>query len=242
MEKNEKRKYTLESKVSTFDREKAMQNAKGNKYIVEFAYRLCVCLDKNNENESDLARETKIGKASINAYIKAEQIPNIEKLITIAEHFAVSTDYLLGFTNSPSLNEDFKIVHKVTGLSDNSIEILKTYNDLINDDKILQIFKDEATRSHKAIDFLLQNEDTAGIFSYIASYLWDTYQSDTKHIKELKKFSSEELEKLSGDRIILKTTDNRNVSMRTSDINKMHLISIEEILHDLKTNILNKDI
>lgn len=234
MKNNEKRKYTLDSKVSTFDREKAMENAKGNENIVKFAYNLCVCLDKENENESDLARKTGIGKASINAYIKAEQIPNIDKLIIIAKHFDVSTDYLLGFTNLPSLNEDFKIVHKLTGLSEKSIELLKYYNDLIKDTKIPKVLIEEPRRSHKAIDFLIQSEEYTGIFSHIASYLWDTYQKNNENIKELEKFSNKKLEKMSENKIVLKTSDNRNVSLKTSDINKIHLISIEEILYDLK--------
>lgn len=193
MKKDEKRKYTLDSKVSTFNKEKAIENAKGNEDLVKFAYNLCVCLDKNNENESDLASKTGIGKASINAYIKAEQIPNIDKLIIIAKHFKVSTDYLLGFTDLPSINEDYQNVHNLTGLSEDAITILKehleNHKDAVKNEKQQSVFSDIID----TINYLIENEPKYYFFRNLHSYLWlDIIHKDA--IEKKKKIYDEDLE------------------------------------------------
>ncbi|MBQ8613119.1 MAG: hypothetical protein IJ416_02745 [Ruminiclostridium sp.] len=46
--------------------------------------------------------------------------------LALADYFGVSTDYLLGRTENPSVEEDIQIACKVTGLSEKSIVILKS--------------------------------------------------------------------------------------------------------------------
>lgn len=182
MENTGKRKYSLESKVSTFDREKALKNANGNEQIVEFAFRLCTCLDNQDMNESELARITGIGKASINGYIKAEQIPSINKIILLAKHLNVSTDYLLGLINTPSIEENYKVINKSTGLSKEAINILKdhlrNHKEAVKNNKQQSIFSGIIN----TINFLIENEPKYHFFTNLSSYLW----FDTVHSEEIK--------------------------------------------------------
>ncbi len=182
MEERTKRKYNLESKVSTFDRKKVLANANGNENMVEFAYRLCKCLDDNGENESDLADTLDIGKASINAYIKAEQVPSVEKLIKLAKHFNVSTDYLLGLINTPSIKEDYKLINKTTGLSEKAIDTLNEY--LINHKDAVKNDEQQSTFSKviDTINFLIENDYRFHFFINLNSFLW----FDIIHRNELK--------------------------------------------------------
>ncbi len=47
-----------------------------------------------------------------------------EHIISIAQHFNVSADYLLGLADDPSINPDMQNAHAVTGLSSEAIERL----------------------------------------------------------------------------------------------------------------------
>lgn len=211
------------------------------KALYDLATRLNKALVVKDESQEEFAKKIGVSEGALSNYRNGKRLPDTYVLVKIAAELKTTVDYLLGFTNLKSPSDDYRIVHQITGLSDKSIKNLKCYNDLIKADKMPQFLIEDAVKSHKAIDFLLQNDDTTGIFSYIASYLWDTYQANTELVKELKKFSNEDLENLIGDRIVLKTADNRNVSLKPQDMNKIYLISIEEILHDLKNNILNTD-
>lgn len=207
-----------------------------------FANRLNEELQIQNISQIELAKEFHISTGALSNYRTGMRFPDAKILAGLSKRLNVSLDYLFGITEEKSTDVEFKRINEVTGLSDKSIDILSTYKDVFSDNKLPKLFREEAKSRHKAIDFLIQSDDFTGIFLYIARYLWDTYQSDTKNIKELEKFYDQELEKSLKDKIILKTTDNRNVSLKTSDINKINLISIEERLQNLKKDILNKDI
>lgn len=60
---------------------------------------------------------------SIYNYEKDIRLPSSEDLIIIAEHFNVSTDWLLGRAKNKSFNNEE--IRKITGLSEESIERLK---------------------------------------------------------------------------------------------------------------------
>ena len=128
-------KYQLEKKLGKFEEDEDLvrknatkKDSKNSEQLVAFARRICECLDDKGLNQSDLVRGTKIGKASINAYVKVEQTPNIQQLVKIAKFFNVSTDYMLGLTDFKNPKEDYKTVNKITGLDDEVISILNECN------------------------------------------------------------------------------------------------------------------
>lgn len=46
------------------------------------------------------------------------------KIVKLAKHYGVTTDYLLGLSETPSVDEDIQVVCKVTGLSEKTINAL----------------------------------------------------------------------------------------------------------------------
>lgn len=241
MEKRKRQVYN----ISDADIKKHVVESGYNKVEQKALYALATRLNKalvvKDKSQEEFCKKIGVSEGALSNYRNGKRLPDTYVLVKIADALETTVDYLLGFTDLKSPNDDYRVVHQLTGLSDKSIENLKCYNDLIKDDKIPRFLIEDAIRSHKAIDFLIQNDDITGIFSYIASYLWDTYQANTELVNELKKFSNEELEKLTGDNIVLKTSDNRFVSLKSQDMNKIYLISIEEILHNLKNNNFNTD-
>lgn len=51
---------------------------------------------KNDELQSDLAKELKVDVSMISLWENGKNYPEVKKLIEIAEHYQISIDYLLG--------------------------------------------------------------------------------------------------------------------------------------------------
>lgn len=59
---------------------------------------------------------------AVNQYKLGISRPSLENLCKIADFYGVSTDYLLGRTDTPSVNENIQIACRVTRLSQKSVE------------------------------------------------------------------------------------------------------------------------
>lgn len=94
-------------------------------YREKFAQRLVYLREQKGISQQELADNLNITRQSLSLYEKAERTINIELLAKIADFFNVSTDYLMGRTDIPSMNEDIQTACKVTGLSDEAIKNLK---------------------------------------------------------------------------------------------------------------------
>ena len=66
--------------------------------------------------QSELAKELGIIRSSVNAWEMGISVPSTQYIVELAQIFHVSTDYLLGVTNSAALN--------VEGLDDDDINIV----------------------------------------------------------------------------------------------------------------------
>ena len=66
-----------------------------------------------------------VSAQAINQYRLGMARPSLENLCNIAEFYGVSTDYLLGLTDTPSIKEDIQAVCKTTGLSEEAISYLR---------------------------------------------------------------------------------------------------------------------
>lgn len=166
------RKYEkINSLSELFDEEQVRKNANGNEEQVIFARNLCKCLDDEGINANELGRRTGISKSSISAYINGEQKPTIIQLKKIAKKLKVSSDYLLGLSNLKSTNEDFKKVHKLTGLTDEAIMELKKQYEMANQTEfeyVYPMFK----KGIDAINYLIANEGKYNLFKNLAHFLW----------------------------------------------------------------------
>lgn len=56
-------------------------------------------------------------------------IPKEEELRAYCEYFNTTSDYLLGIRNTKPVDENIAMISKVTGLSNDAIEMLKLFND-----------------------------------------------------------------------------------------------------------------
>lgn len=100
-----------------------------NGYNSILAYRLRQLLESNNANEKttqeELAKFVKTTRQTISYYQNGITQPSAEKLYYIAEFFKVSTDYLVGQSESKSIKLGNKEVTNSLGLIDNSIKTLR---------------------------------------------------------------------------------------------------------------------
>ena len=69
------------------------------KAIHIFADRLKDLMQENNLGIKDLSEKTKIPRATINGWTLKIASPKIDNLITLADFFGVTVDYLLGREN-----------------------------------------------------------------------------------------------------------------------------------------------
>ena len=67
---------------------------------MSFGGRLQNLLEEWNMSQKKLAEELNKAPTTINGYIKENRQPDYNTLIQLAEYFQVSTDYLLGLTDS----------------------------------------------------------------------------------------------------------------------------------------------
>lgn len=87
--------------------------------------------DKKNSTKisnKEIAEGIQISESQLSKVLYAQTELGISGLVKIAEYFNVSTDYLLGLTDLKSPKEDFKTIHKVTGLLDEGIKNLYSMN------------------------------------------------------------------------------------------------------------------
>lgn len=123
-----------------------------------FAKRLNIELSKINMTQTEFCKKTQISKGAFFNYKLGTRLPDTENLIKLAEELNCSTDYLLGFTDIKSSNGDYQTIHKITGLSDRSIEYLENAS---NDyDRI------------KTLNYLIENEETYHLLKNISNFLW----------------------------------------------------------------------
>lgn len=94
---------------------------------LQFGERLEDLIKLNHTTAAAVARETGVPQSGISEYINGNKkrtdgrSPDCANIIALAKHFSVSTDYLLGLTDTKSINEDVQAVCCVTGLREDNI-------------------------------------------------------------------------------------------------------------------------
>lgn len=83
-----------------------------------FAKRISELIDmKDNGNASELAKELQCSPQAISQFRNGNSYPKVENIIKIAQHFHVTSDYLLGLTDCPSPDATARATCDYTGLS-----------------------------------------------------------------------------------------------------------------------------
>ena len=79
---------------------------------------------KREITQIELANKIGVTRQVISQYANGNTIPNIDKLVLIADFFKVSADYLLGLSQGFSTDDELKFVCKYTGLIEKAIQFL----------------------------------------------------------------------------------------------------------------------
>jgi len=95
------------------------------KFNKPFHSRLRKLYESTGEKQEILAEKLGVTRQTVNDYTQGYSKPDIESIVKIAQHFNVSTDWLLGMPNaSKEINADKYQVMKTTGLSEKAVDHL----------------------------------------------------------------------------------------------------------------------
>lgn len=75
---------------------------------MSFSTRLTSLRKASNKLQADVAKDIGIARATYGAYEQGIRQPDFDTLEKIADYFSVSTDYLLGRTNSTTMTQQEK--------------------------------------------------------------------------------------------------------------------------------------
>lgn len=94
------------------------------KYNFVFPTRLRKLMTAREVTMTALANALGISRQAVSQYQDGSTQPNMQKLIEIANYFNVSTDYLLGLTDTQSTNADAQKAIAYTKLSERTINLM----------------------------------------------------------------------------------------------------------------------
>lgn len=158
-----------------------MARKKEPSYVTEqytFPSLLRKLMDATGTKQKELAQALGVKPQTVSLYAQGQSFPDVNNLAKIAQFFDVSADYLIGRSPNPTVKEDIQVACKTTGLSEDSVKVLRSLNEWG--------FTEEA----RVIDFLLFDDtrrypghDFRGILSLLHFFLkYDDEQAIKKQV------------------------------------------------------------
>jgi len=89
---------------------------------------------RGDRTQGEFAKFLGISRPTVGFYENGSRIPDALVLRQIAEKCGVSADWLLGLTDCKAIDADIKIICEQTGLSENSVKLLKEFDNLLDHD------------------------------------------------------------------------------------------------------------
>lgn len=213
--------------VHTVDQLKIKENVDDSPYDEEdrkvlkaFANRLNEELEEKNIDQEDFANMIGISTGALSKYRNGKGFPQANALYKMAKNFNCSTDYLLGLSNLKSPKEDIKTVHKLTGLSDKAIEIMKEQIELDNEAREINSANSIYADGIKTINYLIENEQKYFLFKQLYNFLW----FDKEH-KDLV------------DKKVEAIDDNTGLMFSIDMLTNVNKIQIDRTLYKIKEEI-----
>lgn len=96
--------------------------------LEKFRLRLRAARKKLKMNQEEFAKKIDVSRSSVSYYEKGDRIPDIATLIRIHSQTGLSIDYLLGLSDIE--NEEYEVINKATGLSEQAITKLQSSRDI----------------------------------------------------------------------------------------------------------------
>ena len=155
-----------------------------------FAERLRHLMEVRKITQQTLSENTNCTRQAIAQYVSGLNAPNVDKLVSIAEYFGVSTDYLLGLSDAETNDKDVQFICDYTGLNERSILTLNKFRNVSNFEFLNYLIL--------SYDFLF-GADQYKTFSEESNKMLDCALNDIEHCNTL-----EEDVKNENDQTILK--------------------------------------
>lgn len=90
--------------------------------------RLKNLIDCSGKSREVIAKAIGCDVSTITKQYNGDRKLTIDFVVKYAKYFNVSTDYLLGVTDVQTVDNDIKFICNYTGLSDESVDVLKQLN------------------------------------------------------------------------------------------------------------------
>lgn len=211
----------IEENIQIKMKEKNWKENKTN-VVTYFATRLNEELEIQNKHQKDFCDEIKISEGVLSKYRNGNGIPTCDIAAKIAKGLNVTLDFLVGLTDVKSVDEDFKKVHKITGLSDKSIETLKV---LVCESKNDNAPKEYSINTIKTINYLLENDNAYKLLNRISDFLWDKYDVE---------------DYLGAETVELTYSNGEKGIIPASELYDIKILKIQRKLDELKKDIEEK--
>lgn len=124
-------------------------------------------LEGKYKSGNQLAKDLGLTPQSVNQYRNGEAVPRIETLLDMANYFGVSVDYLLGRTEIKSPSADVQTAVKITGLSEEAVNILDFWTRPQNGTMEFTWLKEFP----KFLSYLIENENALNLIDSLKNYL-----------------------------------------------------------------------
>lgn len=154
-----------------------------NKLSKIIGARINTLLANQGKRQKDLAVALEVTDNTISYFVSGSRIPNTEQLKKIAEFFSVSADYLLGLTDAKTTDKDLRFVCDYTGLSEESIKIIKSR---INGKCVIEVLNGILNNGQGSLFFVRLAQEFWAYKKTMREYLLllDDYTSKEKKEKE----------------------------------------------------------
>lgn len=150
-----------------------MENTRGRKKKEigsnsPFASRLRELLEEREITQPILAEAIGVSRQSVGQWKDGKTVPDILDLRKIAHYFGVSTDYLLCQTDVASTDNSVRLMHELTGLSENAINHLvklKSVTDMLSDlkEETVELSADEIQDKLEKLGYSITHEQASVI-------------------------------------------------------------------------------
>lgn len=86
-----------------------------------FSQRLSELMNENHTSYSELSKLCNTTRQAVSCYVTGKNVPRLDKLVELAKHYSVSTDYLLGLSDVRTTEIEVKAICEYTGLTESTI-------------------------------------------------------------------------------------------------------------------------
>ena len=126
---------------------------------------------RDNVNKTEIAKNIEIERSALVKYLSDDIEMGVNTLVKIAKHYDVSTDYLLGLSNTPSTNPTEREICKATGLSPSAIQNCNATLGQIPHFRLLCINQEKEMDSNNVIAQFLEDTEFPELIEWMNYYM-----------------------------------------------------------------------